>query len=93
MENRKFKSGEIVYGNSQDYGKCIIQLVNKITKNVKGNKLKSPIWIAFILDSSMDRNFIDFLLERGHTPGFFENYDKNNYMQKLNSEVRNSSQA
>ncbi len=79
----EFKKNQIVYAKSQDYGECIIQLVSKITKSVKGNKLKSPIWIAFILDSSMDRNFIDFLLREGHTPGFFEDFDKKNFMEEL----------
>ena len=79
----KFKKNQIVYAESQDYGKCIIQLVSRITKNVKGEIMKSPIWVAFILDSSMDRDFIDFLLREGHTPGFFEDFNKRNFMGGL----------
>ncbi|KKN22727.1 hypothetical protein LCGC14_0912290 [marine sediment metagenome] len=86
----KLKKGKIVYAESQDYGSCIIQLVNKITENVKGKKLKSPIWISFILDSSNDRSFTDFLLKRLHTPGFFEDYDKRNYILELDAKEINS---
>lgn len=75
-----FKKNEIVYGKSQDYGDCIIQLVKRITKNIDGGKLKSPIWDAYILATNKDEEFMEFCLEKGYTNGFFENYDKDNYM-------------
>ena len=78
-----FKTNQIVYAKSQDYGECIIQLVQKIIKNVKGEKLKSPIWLSYVLDSSMDRDFLNFLLEKQHLPGFFEDFDKRNFMEVL----------
>ena len=82
----KFKKNQIVYAESQDYGKCIIQLVYRITKNVKGETMKSPIWYAYILDTDGSRDLIEFLLTgEGHQQyvGFFEDYDKNNFIEEI----------
>jgi len=78
-----FKRNQIVYGKSQDYGNCIIQLVHRITKNCEGETMKSPIWYAYILDTDKDRDLIEFLIEgKGHEQfvGFFEDYNKKNFM-------------
>jgi len=78
-----FRKNQIVYAKSQDYGECIIHLIQKISFNVKGKRLKSPIWLAFVLDSSMDRDFLTFLQETDKLPGFFEDFDKRNFMEVL----------
>ncbi len=93
MEKEIYKRGEIVSGKSQDYGNCIIQLVSKITKNIRGEKLKSPIWYCYILDTNKERYLMEYLIRQEHFVGFFEDLDKDNFMEKLNLEVRNSSQA
>ena len=84
----KFKKNQIVYAKSQDYGKCIIQLVSRITKNMKGKTMRSPIWYAYILDTNKDRDLIEFLFEgKGYKQyvGFLENYDKRNFMEEITS--------
>ena len=93
MEKQTYKRGEIVFGKSQDYGNCIIQLVSRITKNVKGELMKSPIWYVYILDTNKERDLMEYLIREEHFVGFFEDLDKDNFMEKLNSEIRNSSQA
>jgi hypothetical protein len=86
IKKNKFKKGEIVFGKSQDYGDCIVQLVRRITKNVKGEVMKSPIWYCYILDTNKERDLMNYLIEQEHLVGFFEDLDKNNFMQELNSE-------
>ena len=81
-----FKRNQIVYAKSQDYGNCIIQLVHRRTKNVKGETMKSPIWYAYLLDTDKDRDLIEFLIEANdfsHLVGFFEDFDKRNFMRVL----------
>ena len=81
-----FKRNQIVYAKSQDYGNCIIQLIHRITKNVKGEVMKSPIWYAYVFDSDKDRDFVEFLLNtKGFSKfvGFFEDFDKHNFMEVL----------
>jgi len=82
----KFKKEEIVFGKSQDYGNCIIQLVGRIIKNIKGDIMKSPIWYAHILDSDKDKDLVEFLINAkdfSHLVGFFEHYDNKNFMEKI----------
>ena len=81
-----FKKNQIVYAKSQDYGNCIIMLVHRITKNVKGEIMKSPIWYAHLLDSDKDRDLVEFLINAkdfSHLVGFFEDFDKQNFMEVL----------
>lgn len=88
METKnRFKKGEIVFGKSQDYGNCIIQLVSKITKNIKGEIMRSPIWYAYILDTNEERTLMYFLIREKHFVGFFENLNRDNFMEKLNSDI------
>ncbi len=84
----KFKKGEIVFAKSGDYGNCIIQLVSRITKNVKGEIMKSPIWYAHILDSDKDRDLVEFMINAkdfSHLLGFFEYYDNKYFMEHIDS--------
>jgi hypothetical protein len=83
MEKETFKKGEIVFGKSQDYGNCIIQLVKKVNKNAFEETLKSPIWYVYILDTNKERDLMEYLIREGHFVGFFENLDKNNFMEKI----------
>jgi len=48
-----YRKNQIVYAESQDYGKCIIQLVSKLTKNVDGE-----ILVGFFEDFDK-RNFME----------------------------------
>ena len=83
----RFKKGEICFAKSQDYGNCIIQLGSKITRNVDGELLKSPIWNSYILDSNKDKDLIELRLdlneERFQTVGFFEDYNDKHFMLKI----------